>query len=268
MQVLTNGVVSYDVNDFANKKNIIIFDHDGEVDYDIMTFSGGEEHVRIDSIDRDGVGILANIKTSRDIMCLLLATDALKRMGAKKVSLTMPYIPYARQDRVCNYGEALSIKVFADLINAQNYDSVAVYDPHSDVSIALFNNLEVIEQHVTARRHVKEGMIIVSPDAGAMKKCQKLANVTGNQLVCAGKIRDTATGEITGTRIYDDGVELFDKDVIIVDDICDGGRTFIELAKVLRDHNVKSVSLYVTHGIFSKGLGVFDGIIDNIYTAY
>jgi ribose-phosphate pyrophosphokinase len=70
--------------------------------------------------------------------------------------------------------------------------------------------------------------------------------------------------------VHFDGIpveELAKKDFLIVDDICDGGRTFIELAKVLRPWTTGKIYLYVTHGIFSNGLDVFNSLIDGVYTA-
>jgi ribose-phosphate pyrophosphokinase len=77
------------------------------------------------------------------------------------------------------------------------------------------------------------------------------------------------TGNITATKV-DSNTSTFvgsNKRFLIVDDICDGGRTFTELAKVLKKWTDMPVDLYVTHGIFSKGMSVFDGLIDNIYCA-
>ena len=112
-----------------------------------FNFSGGEVQVTVKKMTSDVVYITANLRSSDDVMALLMATDALRRQGATRIHLTMPYVPYARQDRVMNPGEALGIKVFCDLINAQNYSSVNILDPHSDVTPALLNNVLVIEQH-------------------------------------------------------------------------------------------------------------------------
>jgi ribose-phosphate pyrophosphokinase len=84
------------------------------------------------------------------------------------------------------------------------------------------------------------------------------------------KIRDQETGGITSLRMNTSGGcnhYIKNKNILIVDDICDGGRTFIECAKILHLHEVNSVSLYVTHGIFSKGLAPLeDAGITEIYT--
>ena len=69
-----------------------------------------------------------------DVMTLVMISDALRQMDVKEILLTMPYVPYARQDRVCNPGEAFSIKAFSRIINSLEFSSVVVYDPHSDVT--------------------------------------------------------------------------------------------------------------------------------------
>lgn len=237
-------------------------------------FPGGEVHV---STNREpapeyfgAVAIVARLRNSDDVMALLVATDALRRTYPNaRLVLKMPYIPYARQDRVCNEGEALGIRVFSDLINAQNYSEVVVYDPHSDVAPALIDRCRIVsvstifDQSGLTGRLAQEGIPLVAPDAGATKKVSALARLCGVRFVRADKLRDPKTGDITGTEVYGN---VQGSKVMIVDDICDGGRTFIELAKVLRERGAKTISLYVTHGIFSKGVGCVLEHVDYIYT--
>ena len=112
----------------------------------------------------------------------------------------------------------------------------------------------------------KEKTVLLSPDAGASKKTGLVAKHCGyDSIVYGSKIRDTKTGEIVKTTVLVEH-NIGDKDVLIVDDICDGGRTFIELAKVLRQKGAESVDLYVTHGIFSAGLDPLMLHIDHIFT--
>ena len=240
------------------------------ITYKSFTFSGGEVQVKIGSFPlyhkEDTVTIHAHINNSNDVMELLMITDALRRFEiGLKIKLKIPYLPYARQDRVCAKGEALSLKVFCDLINAQNYSEVEVWDVHSDVSLALLNNVANIHQYSLLYFVPKKNVVLVSPDAGAVKKTSEASKAYGLPMVTASKIRDVNTGEITGTEVHSG--HIGDKDFLIVDDICDGGKTFVELAKVLRPLTNGNVLLYVTHGIFSKGLQVFDGLIDHIYCA-
>ena len=109
------------------------------------------------------------------------------------------------------------------------------------------------------------GNILVSPDAGSLKKVSKVAREFNCKMVRADKTRSVIDGSITGTVVYSESVG--DKDFLIIDDICDGGRTFIELAKELRKLTTGKIKLYVTHGIFSKGLDVLTEHIDEIYCA-
>ena len=78
------------------------------------------------------------------------------------------------------------------------------------------------------------------------------------------KERDVSTGWITGFKLESPEI-VVGKDILITDDICDGGMTFLKCAEALKEAGANSVSLYVTHGIFSKGLDIFKGLVDNIY---
>jgi ribose-phosphate pyrophosphokinase len=242
-----------------------------------LTFPGGEEHVQVTNpcnTRPSEFSVEALLTSSADIMRLLLLTDALRRMSQTpaKSRLSIPYLPYARQDRVANHGESLSVKVMCDLINNMEYDRVYVTDCHSDVGISLLNNVWHTDQKTALTcsdiPHI-ENYILIAPDAGAAKKIYDVARFFHNtEVIIANKLRDTQTGEITEVSIPVDALGIEGKDLLIVDDICDGGRTFIELAKVLKQENPKSISLYVTHGIFSKGKEIFNGLIDNIYCAH
>lgn len=247
---------------------IKIFDAGFQVPYERSNFSGGEVHIRIEPLQISGcIDLVANLRTSDDVMALLLITDALRRRQVKQIRLTLRYLPYARQDRVCAPGEALSLRVFADLINAQGYESVTVWDAHSDTALALLDRVVNVEpyQLLSRLKLSADVCVLVAPDAGALKKVSAVSKRLGIPFVRADKSRDPATGEITGTIVYSE--HIGDRDFLIVDDICDGGRTFIELAKALRPLTNGEINLYVTHGIFSRGTDVFDGLIDEVIVA-
>jgi len=238
------------------------------IDYDRIRFNGGENHIKLISPIQERVTIEAQLKNSDYVMELLLATDALRRAGAKEITLLSPYIPYGRQDRVMVHGEPLSIKVFADLINAQNYKAVYTLDNHSEVTPALLNNCIEISNHRMIETFIYQtsgqNLRIISPDGGALKKVFKLAQSCNRQVITAAKHRDVETGKITRTEVHAE--DLTEKVCVIVDDICDGGRTFVELAKVLKAKNASKVILYVTHSIFSNGTAELSIYIDKIFT--
>lgn len=231
-----------------------------------MKFPGGEINVQINTpCPIISTNVTAILKSSDDIMALLLTVDALRNSGIEDFYLLkIPYFPYARQDRVCNPGEALSVKVMANLINSLGFQKVEIVDPHSDVTPALINNCKIIKpiEFISRIPNLTE-YVLVSPDAGAEKKTYDLVknlNVMG--MVRMTKKRDIRTGEITSIELVD-AINTHNNKFLIVDDICDGGRTFIEAAKVLNIYG--SIDLYVTHGIFSQGFDVFRGYINTIY---
>lgn len=231
------------------------------------TFSGGEEHVNIENFYTHQIEIRADLTSTQEVMRLLLVTDALRRMiHCPPITLHMPYLPYARQDRVCQTGDSFALKVFCDLINSQKYNKVVISDAHSSVATALLDNVKELKQSRQAFDFTDSYDFIIAPDAGACKKAVDFSETVewDNEVVQALKVR-SKDGNITSTKVLYGDFE--GKSCLIVDDICDGGRTFLELAKVLKSQNAGSIALYVTHGIFSQGLDVlFEGGIDFIYT--
>lgn len=242
-----------------------------EIEYNLFQFSGGEWHIKLNnSIDYKSTGIAVittRIRNGDDIIKLMLAKDALKLKGIKHFELIMPYIPYARQDRKCYEGESFSLKVFTNLINSLNFDKVITIDSHSDVAPALLNNctnlsnLEYIKNTILA--DFNEKPILISPDAGSNKKCNKLSVELEMDLVKCDKVRDVKTGELSGFEVFSDN--LFGKECLIVDDICDGGGTFVGLAQELKRKNAGKLHLFTTHGIYSKGFEIFKGVFDTVY---
>jgi ribose-phosphate pyrophosphokinase len=229
----------------------------------IFTFpSGMEPHIKITRPDTtlnpiSDVDFLITIRVSSasDIILLMLAHDALVRMGAKHISLFMPFLPFARQDRVMVQGEPFSLKVLTNVLNSMNFDRIMLHDVHSDISTALldrsvsFSNMHLIAKAV---ENMADDYIIVSPDAGAQKKIYKVVEHLAKRpaaVLCATKSRDLASGQILSLTIPE--YDYKGKDVVIVDDICDGGATFMPIAQALLQQGVSGTHLVVTHGIFS-----------------
>lgn len=237
-----------------------------------FNFSGGECHITIENIEiGDITNVDAYLYNSDDIMRLLMVVDAIRQNNEQtQIDLVIPYFPYARQDRVCNKGEAFSAKVMAGLINALNCQSVTVLDPHSKVVTEYLNNCQVVTQVDLVRGTLAEfirtrELTLVSPDKGAAEKTQAVADAFGFDVIACSKVRDPKSGQITHSEVHGD---VQGKDLIILDDVCDGGRTFTELAKVLKDHEAGDLYLYVTHGIFSKGLGVLKAQFTHVFCVH
>lgn len=254
----------------------IVTSDSNQLQYKSFVFSGGEVSVKLTPEVNNFLTfsnrfvIKAILTSSNSIMELLLLVDAIRRSypGAD-LSLICPYVPYARQDRPCAPGESLSLKVFCDLINSLNFTDVIVSDVHSDVALALLNNVKNIGQEEFVKKipaNVLQNTILVSPDGGALKKIHKVAKAVQLPIVRADKVRDVNTGAITETIVYSGNVG--DANFLIVDDIADGAASFLHLSKVLRPLTSGKLFLYVTHGIFSKGFEELLKHFDAIYVAH
>ena len=237
-----------------------------------FTFPGGEPHVKIAGIDGGDfpedfhnlpIRIYHTIKSFNDLGTLYMTIDALRATNCWKISLFLPYFPGARQDRrAADVCEPLSVKVYADLINALKLDEVIIFDPHSEVAPALINNCVVLSNHLFAQEAaIDDFSVYVAPDAGAVKKLEPYVyspdidwetNDDGlPDIVYCRKHRDMKTGELSGFTM--DKIDLKGSPCTVIDDICDGGRTFIEVAKLLKENNAGDLHLVVSHGIFSNG---------------
>lgn len=244
-----------------------------------ITFSDGSEAVEslanteVMGMDQY-VSVVVEIEDcTRDLVRIGLVKDALDRLDHfDKIHLMLKYMPQARADRVFSRGMALPVAVFAKIINSFKFDQVFIDDPHSDVTPALLDNVQVSTQDYIFANHVhlikhqfENDFILCAPDLGATKKIFDVVKGIGHtDYIQAVKIRDVMTGNIVKCEVEQPD-KVKGKNILIVDDIADGGASFKFLAQKLKQYGAKRVGLYVTHGIFAKGLDELYGSIDYIY---
>jgi ribose-phosphate pyrophosphokinase len=246
----------------------------------LIRFPAGEPHYELPDNARSCGYIQIDWTGARvhEVFDLLVVGEILRRNGIP-FTLKIDYFPCSREDRPNHELSSFSLRVMCDLINSLKAQQVTIVDPHSDVTPALINNCKVIRQdeifYSVIHKEYKN-FVLVSPDVGALKKIYKLAQRLHSPVIECLKERNVDTGEITGIHIASKYPTSFlDKELIIVDDICDGGGTYagtIEkpgVARILRNNFFTgSITLMTTHGLYSKGLQVFDGVIDAVYNMY
>lgn len=227
----------------------------------IDRYPSGEPLVRWADVAEAGIKrILVRQQNMDAFMTAMFMVDALVERGRPVPELVLPFVPGARQDRLNPAGDYLfTIKSIAHLINERAFPRVTVIDPHSDVTSALINRCQVI----TAAEAITAGLspfphgtelwsAVISPDAGSEKRSGAVAKALGLPVVYGYKVRDVATGNLTGFGLQEVPTEYKDRPLLVVDDICDGGGTFVGLAAEIAKQDCKA-DLYVTHGIFAKG---------------
>jgi|688.fasta_scaffold435743_2 ribose-phosphate pyrophosphokinase len=257
-----------------------------DIKFQISKFPDGQQSVTITNcrqvlditqIAGHPVTIKSRLNSFKDLELIICTTQALRDLRIKEIHLYVPYFIGARSDRKFVQGSTNYLKnVICPIINSQNFETVKVIDPHSDVLEACLNNYIKEDNHrlvkfalplIDNKDGAQKRVVLVSPDAGAYKKIFDVAQRFGiENVVTASKHRDIQTGKITHTEIPN--IEQYGEDhkFVIVDDICDGGRTFTELAKEIRKHNILSeIHLIVTHGIFSAGLKPLNEVFTKIF---
>ena len=276
-----------------------------QIKYKIQKFPDGQSNLVIkpDSIaeiktimetNHLSIQIKSRLNNWLDLELIVCTVASLRELEVEKIHLYAPYIMGARSDRKFEDGGNNYIKdVIAPTINALNFKTVTCIDPHSDVLEACItgfkkeSNLELVQSALQWSGHYEENefrgllddFILVSPDRGASKKIYKLAEQIGykGDIITCSKERDNE-GNITKVEVPFKQKHSMSKDLIIVDDICDGGMTFINIAKEIKEHQnsylrnrgdftlpIGKIYLIVTHSIFRNGFTELSKYFDGIY---
>lgn len=184
-----------------------------------------------------------------------------KEPANQRVIWDVPYLPYARQDKDIVNTSCWALHFFAEMMGKCELHTFDVHNPaffDQYPNIKLVNELP--EQNI-ADIVEREGIdLLLLPDKGAAARYSQLS---AKEFIVAEKIRDEATGRILETIVPN---IPFGKNILVCDDLCDGGRTFIEVAKAVAHCGPNKMILYVSHGIFSQGLGALLGRYQQIYT--
>lgn len=167
-------------------------------------------------------------------------------------TLKIPYLPYARQDKDVSDESTFALEVFADYLNQQHWDQITTFDVHSDVASNKIKNLLNIAPDLY---FASQFDYVVFPDKGA--EARYGSRIHRPKLVGL-KQRDQKTGHISSYALSGSTEEtiLTKADtILVIDDLCDGGATFNILAKSLKEWGAgNKITLYVSHGLFSKGV--------------
>ena len=255
----------------------LAYQDNSEIKFKISKFPDGQQTIDLTNFFlARSVRIQSRLNNFKDLELILCANQALQNLGVGKVHLYVPYFIGSRSDRKFQEGGINYLKqVICPIINSQNFASVTVIDPHSDVLEACLNNYVKEDNHrlvewslsqIDNKNDAQDRICLVSPDAGAYKKIFDVAKrFKIEKIITATKVRDMKTGNILHTEIpvLDQHNDLT---YVIIDDVCDGGRTFIELAKVIKEGRpTAKVFLIVTHGIFSAGFKTLNEYMDGIF---
>ncbi len=233
---------------------------------EIINYPDGQVNVQINEIDSI---IKMRINSYKDLFILKSLKEIQDYINHLKYrELFIPCLFGQRSDRRFSENESFGLKIICDFINSMNFNRVKIFDPHSEVCMGMINNSKKISSFEYVKKSVYDitqgdpkRFVLCSPDAGAYKKVFKYGEDLNLPVIAANKFRDLS-GNVTLNISSKDTLEQ--KEVLIVDDMLDGGYTFHLLAKQLKEQGANKVYLYISHAYFNKGID-FSEYIDHFY---
>jgi ribose-phosphate pyrophosphokinase len=231
----------------------------GEIELD--TFPNGETYCRYDESIRGADVFLVQTGSwpvDQNVMELLLMIQAAKLASAKRITVVIPWFPYARQDRKAKPREPISARLIADMIQQAGADRVLTMDLHAGqiqgfftIPVDHMTSLPIFSRHFRDLGLTGEEVVSVAPDAGRAKHAVRFAEMVGADFAIMHKTR-TGPDKVEVTEVTG---KVRGKIAIIGDDVTTTGGTLIAGAKAVMEHGAESVYVFVTHALLSpKGL--------------
>ncbi|TMI85680.1 MAG: ribose-phosphate pyrophosphokinase [Bacteroidetes bacterium] len=220
----------------------------------IQKFSDGEIcPIFLESVRGDYVFLVQSTHSPTDnLMELLLMIDAARRASAYKVIAVIPYYGYARQDRKDKPRVAIGSKLVANMLVAAGADRVITMDLHApqiqgyfDIPVDHLDSSAVFIPYIQNLR--LENLTFAAPDVGAANRIREIASYFEAEMVICDKHRKRAN-EIASMIVIGD---VEDKDIVLIDDICDTGGTLVKSAALLKEKGARSVRALITHPVLS-----------------
>lgn len=250
------------------KNNIQVINLTNQTGCKITTFPDGEKHVTLEELNRRiPVSIYCRITCADDLFCLMQVADVLKRQEMVIGNLFIGYLMSMRCDRLFDINRPFSLKLVTEIINQIGAMQVGIVEPHSNISLLQIKNsvgvmttMEFFTRELVKSKDKELDIVAVLPDSGAMGRY----HFNLPYIVCS-KEREPETGKLLSFSVNTSDIECKDKDLVVLDDLCDGGGTFLGLAPKLRELEPKTLSLLVTHAVQLEGIRKVADAYDHVY---
>ncbi len=227
----------------------------GIVEVASKEFPDGETYVRVGEINKEDNILLVQSMAppqAKNLMLLIQLVSAIRDRTDGRIMAVIPYLAFSRQDRAFLEGEAVSAKVVARAVEANDVDQLLIVEPHSTKSLSWFKvpviSIDPIDDLASFVKSSGDRKIVVAPDRGRMDEARKLAEMLGTEYGWVEKQRDRHTGEVTSTiGSLPSGRET----ILLFDDLISTGGTIASAAALLKSHGIEKVEVATVHGLFA-----------------
>lgn len=225
------------------------------IEPELKIFSDGESKIRLPSLYNKHCIIVQSLypPIDRHIIQLLMIIHKCKSDDASKITVIIPYMAYARQDKAFLEGEIISISVLADLIQNCGTNEVITVDIHNELSLSYFSiiiknisAIPILADFLLNNKNI-ENPIIVSPDEGGKIRAKKIAELLNLQMLCLKKTRDRETGLVSIEEKLD--LAVHGKDAILIDDMISTGKSIVKACEVLKKNKIRKIIVLCTHAL-------------------
>ena len=230
-----------------------------DIKFNIIQFPDGEPHIVLEEFDRkDPVKVICRITNPTDLFIAAQIGDILRRQEVLFV-YAIKYLMSMRMDRVMSFNEAYSLKIVMNILKSFGPTWIEVLEPHNESAVLSNGGMVGPSQKPDFQE-----CLMVFPDKGAQ---ERYGYISGPVVVCS-KVRDTATGKLISFNIENPEVleEHPNEPLMVLDDLCDGGGTFVGIAELLNEKCPnRPKSIFVTHAVNYKGIENMSKHYDNVY---
>jgi ribose-phosphate pyrophosphokinase len=222
---------------------------------DVRIFADSESRIKMGDVKKKNCVIVQSTypPADRHLLQTLMMIKKCNDDLAADICTVIPYMAYARQDRVFQDGEVISIELIAKLLEAAGNKRLITIDIHSALALSYFridvqniSSIPLLANH--AANNIKlNRTVVVSPDAGGIERAYEFAKILGSDIIALKKWRDRNSGEI----FFDDKLEcnIADRDVILVDDIISSGGSIVKACQVLKKNKADKIYAMCVHAL-------------------
>lgn len=226
-----------------------------DIDYSISRFPDGEVQITLGEFShKDEINVKCRITSAEELFILMQVSDILKRHGMK-FSISIYYLMSMRMDRVMSFDRPYTLNIVVNVLDNLGAYRIYLFCPHSSTALDLFRYTSVAQINPDGLDNMVDTIFndyqIVLPDAGAV---ERTAGDIPEDVVIGEKVRNITTGKIESIKIKNPEV-IDGRPLLIIDDLCDGGGTFVWLAQTIREIDSKAdINIVVCHMVNFKGI--------------